>query len=165
MSKIPKYDKMWKLYCPAWFSDADDITEPYIKYLVMMMFKTISLFIKAACLSLGSFSTKFSVYFSLVLVYISVWATFKAVLNIGLRGPISGSFWSPKYIPIQVLSHFLKYFPLVSHHCFTYLLGSTFMCISIMCPKGPISGYRVEVTMELVRPSGLSLGWMTSIDI
>ena len=29
------------------------------------------------------------------------------------------------------------------------------MCISIMCPKGSISGPRVKVAAELVMPSGL----------
>ena len=32
-------------------SDADDITEPYIKYLITMMFKTTSSFIKVVCLN------------------------------------------------------------------------------------------------------------------
>ena len=35
------------------------------------------------------------------------------------------------------------------------LIGCTFMCISIMCPKGSISGPRVKVAAELVMPSGL----------
>ena len=51
MSKTQKYDKGWKVYWYGWFSDADDITEPYIKYLITMMFKTTSLFIKVVCLN------------------------------------------------------------------------------------------------------------------
>ena len=34
------------------------------------------------------------------------------------------------------------------------LIGGTFMCISIMCPKGSISGPRVKVVAELVMLSG-----------
>ena len=52
--------------------------------------------------------------------------------------------------------NFIKYFPIVSNHTrFTCLLGGTSMCISIMCPKGSISGPRVKVAAELVMPSGL----------
>ena len=35
------------------------------------------------------------------------------------------------------------------------LIGGTSMCISIMCPKGSISGPRVKVAAGLVMPSGL----------
>ena len=35
------------------------------------------------------------------------------------------------------------------------LIVGTFVCISMMCPKGSISGPRVKVAAELVRPSGL----------
>ena len=51
-------------------------------------------------------------YFASVLVYMSIWATFSGMLNIGLWGLISGSFCAPKKNMIQVFSHFLKYFPL-----------------------------------------------------
>ena len=37
---------------------------------------------------------------------------------------------------------------------FYMLIWNTFRCISMMCPKGPISGPRVKVAAELVRPSG-----------
>ena len=70
---------------------------------------------------LWSFSQKFSIGLTLVLVYTSIWATFGGVLKIGLWGPISGSFWATKFIIVQVFSHFLNYFPLVLHHsCFTF---------------------------------------------
>ena len=46
---------------------------------------------------LWSFSQKCSTGFALVLVYMSIWATFRGVLNIVLIGdPVSGSFWAPK---------------------------------------------------------------------
>ena len=45
---------------------------------------------------LRSFSQRFSTSFAPVLVYMSIWATFRGVLNIDPRGPISRSFWSPK---------------------------------------------------------------------
>ena len=53
--------------------------------------------------------------------------------------------------------HFIKHFPEVSHHSrFTcFKIGGTSMCISIMCPKGSISGPRVKVAAERVMPSGL----------
>ena len=35
------------------------------------------------------------------------------------------------------------------------LIGGTFTCILIMCPKGSISGPRVKVAAKLVRPSDL----------
>ena len=38
---------------------------------------------------------------------------------------------------------------------FYMLIGGTSMCISIMCPKGSISGPGVKVAVELVMPSGL----------
>ena len=79
-------------------------------------------------------------------------AIFRGMLNIGLRGPISGSFWAPKQMIIQVFSHFLKYFLLVSHHsCFTCVLGYIIM----RCPTGSIFGPSVKVVAGLVRPSGL----------
>ena len=40
---------------------------------------------------------------------------------------------------------FLFYMPIVG----------TFQCISMLCPNGHISGHRVKVAAELVRPSGL----------
>ena len=52
---------------------------------------------------LWSFSQKFPTGFASVLQCMSIWATFRGVLNIGPRAPISGSFWAPKYIIIQVI--------------------------------------------------------------
>ena len=63
-----------------------------------------------------SFSQKVSTGFASVLAYMSIWGTFIGVLNIGLRGPISGSFWAQKYTIIQAFGHFLKHFRLVLHH-------------------------------------------------
>ena len=34
------------------------------------------------------------------------------------------------------------------------LIGGVFGCVSIMRPKGPISGYRLKVATEFARPSG-----------
>ena len=34
------------------------------------------------------------------------------------------------------------------------LIGGAFGCVSIMRPKGPISGYRLKVATEFARPSG-----------
>ena len=38
---------------------------------------------------------------------------------------------------------------------FYMLIVGTFMCISMMCAKGSITGPRVKFVAELVRPSGL----------
>ena len=47
-------------------------------------------------------------------------ATFTYVYNMGLKCPISGSFWAPKKVKILVFGHFLKKFSLASHqYCFT----------------------------------------------
>ena len=82
--------------------------------------------------------------------------TFRSVLNIGLRGPISDSFWAPKYIIIQVFSHLFKIISIGFTSFLFYMLnGGTFMCISMMCPKGSIYGPGVKVAAELVRPPGL----------
>ena len=35
------------------------------------------------------------------------------------------------------------------------LIGGTFICISIMCPKGSVCGRGVKVAAEPVRPPGL----------
>ena len=43
-----------------------------------------------------SFPQQFSIGSVTVLVYKSIWATFRGLLNIGLRGPISGSFLALK---------------------------------------------------------------------
>ena len=44
---------------------------------------------------------------------------------------------------------------MVSYHsCFTCSLG-ILKCMLIICPNSPISGPRVKVEVELVRPSGL----------
>ena len=102
-----------------------------------------------------SFSQKFAIGFTSFLVSMSIWATFRNVLNIGCRGPISGSFWAPKSIIIQVFIHFLKYFPWVSHNSCFYC--GCFYMYSMMCHTGSISGPRVNVTAEFVRPSGLML--------
>ena len=44
---------------------------------------------------LWSFSQKFPTGCTSVLMYMSTWATFRGVFNIGPRGTISGSFWAP----------------------------------------------------------------------
>ena len=64
---------------------------------------------------LWQFSKKTFTGYTSVLVYLSIWVTFRGVLNIGLRGPISGSFGATKYNLILVFSHFIKFCPLVSH--------------------------------------------------
>ena len=52
------------------------------------------------------------------------------------------------HILVQVYSHFIKYFPKVSHHsCFIWLLG-VLLCVFQLCT--PISGPRVKVAAELV---------------
>ena len=91
------------------------------------------------------------------LVYMSIWATLKDMLNIGLGGPISGSFWASKYSIIQVFRHFLKYFPLVSHYAsFTWLLGILLDVFLWCAPKALFLGTRVKkVAAELVRLSDL----------
>ena len=45
------------------------------------------------------------------------------------RGPISGSFRAPRENMIQVFSHFLKYFPLVSHQ--SYLTCYLVICLVV----------------------------------
>ena len=85
-----------------------------------------------------------------------IWATFRVVFNISLRGLISGLFRVPKQIKIQVFSHFLKNIPLVLQHSyFTCSFWVSFRCISMMCPKHPISGPRVQDAVKLVKPSVL----------
>ena len=79
----------------------------------------------------GRFLKKISTGFASVLVYMSIWAIFIGVLNIGHRGPISGSFWTPKYNMIQVFSHFLKIFSAgFTSFLFYMLIGGMFRCIS-----------------------------------
>ena len=98
---------------------------------------------------LWSFSKKFPTGCASVLVYMSIWATFRGVLNIGPRDPIS---WSNR-------SLFRSFYQTVSNaftsFSFYMLIGGTSMCISIMCHKGSISGPRVKVAAELIVPSGL----------
>ena len=55
--------------------------------------------------------------------------------------------WTPKYNIIQVSNGFT--------FSFNMLIGGTSMYISIMRPKGSISGPRVKVAAEPVMPSGL----------
>ena len=74
------------------------------------------------------------------------------MLNISFRGLISGSFWAPKKNMIQVFSHFLKYFPLVSHtSCYTWLLG---VCLGVFQGIFPLAP-------GLVRLSGLLFSAVT----
>ena len=74
--------------------------------------------------------------------------TFRDVLNIGLRGHISGSFCAPKSNICQVVNHFLENIPLVSHaFCFTCLLG---VCLGVFQSV-------FSLVAELVKPSGLLL--------
>ena len=85
--------------------------------------------------------------FASVLVHLSVWATFRGVLNIGLRGPTSRA---PKSIIIQIFSQFPKYFPLASHHsCPTCLCGVLFVfqwCV----PKAVFLGLRLRLQQSLL---------------
>ena len=93
--------------------------------------------------NLCSLSQKVSIGFALVLVYKSIWANFRGVLNISLRGPISMSFMALKYIIIQVFRHFLK---------------TVFQrCIAMTSPYDPISGFEVNIAVELIRPWDLLL--------
>ena len=49
---------------------------------------------------------------------------------------------------------------------FSYMLiGGTFRCISMVCPRGPISGLRVKVAVELFRPSGFLFPWFLRVAI
>ena len=95
-----------------------------------------------------SISQKFSTGFGSVLVNMSIWGTFRGVLNIGLRDSIFGSFKAAKYNTIQVLNHSLKYFPLVlvSYPC-------RFTCLLVVC-LGVFYGV-FSLATELVWPPGL----------
>ena len=78
------------------------------------------------------------------------------IINIGLRGLIPVSFCAPRQIRIQVSCHLLEKIPLVLYHSyFTCSFGVRYLCASIMCPKGRISGPTVKVAVKLVRPPGL----------
>ena len=106
--------------------------------------------------SLSPFFQKFYSGFTPVLVYMSIWATFAGVLNIGLRSPISGSFLGPKIEYNSSLQLFSQSYSIdFPSFLFYMLIRVLFMCISMMCPKGSISGPRVKFAAELVRPPGL----------
>ena len=98
--------------------------------------------------------------FTSILFYMLIGATLRDLCNMGLKGRIFGHQSRSK---IPFFSHFLNKFPLVSHNSyFICSLGGTFMCISMMCPKAPISGPKVKVAAELVGPSGLLLHHVSS---
>ena len=81
---------------------------------------------------------------------------FRDVLNIDLRGPISSHF-GPQIDHNSGLLQSLTQIFLTDFTAFFFglLIRGTLKCISMMCPKGPISGPRVKVAVELVRLSGL----------
>ena len=86
---------------------------------------------------LWSFSKTFCTGLASFLVYMSIWATFRGVLNIGLRWQIFGSFWPQNRTWFRSLSHFLKYFPLVSYpSCFKGLLG---VCLGVFQGAFPLA--------------------------
>ena len=79
----------------------------------------------------------------------SIWATFRGVLNIGPRGPISGSFWAPKIDHNS--SHFIRYFPMVSHHSrFTCLLGVRLCVFQLCAPKALFMGLESMLQQSLL---------------
>ena len=85
------------------------------------------------------------------------WRPYWIVPNPATRGTpqlVCDGFWKP-YIHIY---HHAKFQKLVTKCTIQPLCGiflPCYMCISIMCPKGFISGHRVKVAAELVMPSGL----------
>ena len=106
--------------------------------------------------NLWSFSQKVFTGFTSVLLHMLIASTFRGVENIGLRGPISRSFWGPKIDHNSGLQSFSQKFSTgFTSVLFYMLIGSTFRCTTMMCPKGPISAPRVQVSTELARSSGL----------
>ena len=97
---------------------------------------------------LWSFSKIFRTGCASVLVYMSIWATFRGVLNIGLRDPMSGHF-GPQIDNNS--GHFIKYFPMVSHHSrFTCLLG-VLLCVFQLCaPKALFRGLELRLQWSLL---------------
>ena len=64
--------------------------------------------------------------------------------------------FGPKIDHNSCLQSFSKIFPIGFTSLLFYMLsGGTFMCISMVCPKGSISGPRVKVVAALSRQSGL----------
>ena len=116
--------------------------------------------------SLWSFSQKVSTGFTAVMVYMLISATVSSVLNIGLASRTNF-----RVILGPTIDHnsdfqafFQKFSSGFASYLFYMLFGSTFKCITIMCPTGPISGPRVKVAAELDRPSG-RLFFLGVIDI
>ena len=98
---------------------------------------------------LRSFSKKFPTGCASFLVYMSIWATFRGMLNIGPRGPNFRVILDPL---IDLNSgHFIKHFPMVSHHSrFTCLLG-VLLCASQLCaPKALFLGLELRLQRSLL---------------
>ena len=79
--------------------------------------------------------------FTSVLHYMFIGDTLRDVYNVGLKAPIFGPFWHPKYFKILVFDHFLKKFSLVSHqYCFTCSLEVLFRCVENLGLRSPFLG-------------------------
>ena len=102
-----------------------------------------------------SFYQRFSTVFASFLVYMSNWATWRYVeyrpqrpnFRVILGSELDHNSGLQSFS--QTISAAFTLF------LFYVLIGGTFMCISMICPKCSISGPRVKVAVELVRPSGL----------
>ena len=88
--------------------------------------------------------------FTTVLLHMLIPSTFRCLENMGLRGPIFGPLWAPQIDHNS--GHFIKYFPMVSHHSrFLCLLLGVLLCVFQLCaPKALFLGLELSLQRSLL---------------
>ena len=104
--------------------------------------------------SLWSFSKKNFHWFRISLHVLVSLSYFRWVLKIGIRGPIFRVILRPKIDHISGFQAFSQLFHWFHIILVLHAYWGTVMCISMIYPKGFISGPRVKVAAELVMSPG-----------